>query len=105
MEPRTVIRDCQKIVNICCEIWEVGESELMGRTTSQKFAVPRHVAMYLMMKHIGISQGCVGGLFDRDHTAVSHSRKTVERNLNAPKYTCKSKQEFRDKLKRAEEML
>lgn len=52
--------------------------EITGKARHRHLVVPRHVAMWFLMKHSGLTQYTIGKIFDRDHSSVHHAQKRVE---------------------------
>lgn len=55
----------------------------LNQTTREgRIAWPRHLAMYLIRKHTGLTMIDVGRMFGRDHTLVSHACMKLSRLLS-----------------------
>ncbi len=67
----------QTITVAVCHTFDVSREELMGASRKPKYALPRHVAMFLMERHSGRSTCDVGRIFNKDHTCVINARKKV----------------------------
>ena len=66
-------------INISAEEFNVGPSELLGRTRTQPVAFARHSAVWVIRQRSSLSLPAIGRYFDRDHTTVLSSCRAVER--------------------------
>lgn len=70
------------IVDIVADHFSLTPQEIYSKNRSNKIAYPRHIAMYLCRKHLGISLADIGKSFgDRDHTTVMHGVTKIEEAL------------------------
>ncbi|MBP3610090.1 MAG: chromosomal replication initiator protein DnaA [Lachnospiraceae bacterium] len=70
------------IVDIVADHFSLTPQEIYSKNRSNKIAYPRHIAMYLCRKHLGISLVDIGKSFgDRDHTTVMHGVTKIEEAL------------------------
>ncbi|MCJ7625703.1 MAG: chromosomal replication initiator protein DnaA [Anaerolineaceae bacterium] len=66
------------VVNAVADAFGVSEEQIFGRDRSRQFALPRHVAMYLLRKEENISLPQIGETFGgRDHTTVMHACEKI----------------------------
>ena len=76
---RTVtVEDIQRAVE---EYYKVSHSDLVGPARSRTIVHPRHIAVYLCRQMLDMPQGDIGKKFNRDHSTVIHSTRTVEAML------------------------
>lgn len=68
-----------KVIAAVCDYYGLQEWELMKKSNSRKFVLPRQVAMYLL-RNKGFTWVYIGGVFRKDHTTVIYSH-TLIRNL------------------------
>lgn len=60
-------------------VYDVTIEQLNGKGQAQKFALPRHVAMYCAIHKTAHSKSAIGRSFGgRDHTTVSHAERRIE---------------------------
>lgn len=76
-----------KIINVCCEYYNVNKDDLVGKKKSKEIVDPRQIAMYLITEILDTPLVAIGRVFgNRDHTTVMHARDKVTRlvqdNLN-----------------------
>lgn len=72
------VEDIQRAVE---EYYKVSHSDLIGPGRSRTIVHPRHIAVYLCRQMLDMPQGDIGKKFNRDHTTVIHSTRTVEKML------------------------
>jgi chromosomal replication initiator protein len=66
--------DPSKIIELVAREWQTSVESLIGRDRSQKIALPRQVAMYLMRKETDASLPQIGEVLGgRDHTTVMYA--------------------------------
>jgi chromosomal replication initiator protein len=62
--------------------FDLKRSDLVGSGRQRKIAAPRHLAMYIVRKLIGLSYPEIGDQFGgRDHTSVMHGVKKIEASV------------------------
>ena len=72
----------QKIINVVADYYNVSPSELTGKTRTGQIALARHIAMYLIRKHLDIPLKKIGETFGgKDHTTVMSGISKVEKEL------------------------
>lgn len=69
---------CQQIVATVAAHFHIEPGHLIGRGKRRNIAWPRHVAVWLCLLDGTRSSGMVGRYFNRDHSAMLHSRKFIE---------------------------
>lgn len=68
----------RQVVNAVADAFGVSVEQIFGRNRSRQFALPRHVAMYLLRKEENISLPQIGATFGgRDHTTVMHACEKI----------------------------
>ena len=68
----------ETIVNTVCEVHKVTLDQLVCKKRDRKYAYPRQIAIYIMIKYTRMSLKEIGMYFNRDHTTAIHSRETIE---------------------------
>jgi len=72
----------QKIINIVADYYNITPSEITGKVRTGQLALARHIAMYLIRKHLDISLKKIGEMFGgKDHTTVMNGISKVEKEL------------------------
>lgn len=70
-----------KIFRTVSKKYSVSPDEIKGKRRTESIASARHICIYLMRQLTDLSQSAIGVYFDRDHTTILSSLKTVERNI------------------------
>jgi chromosomal replication initiator protein len=64
----------KQVISVVASTFGVSVEEITGKCRSREFALPRHIAMYLLRQEINISLPQIGQQFGgRDHTTVMHA--------------------------------
>lgn len=72
----------QKIVNIVADYYNLTQSQITGKDRSGQIVLARHLAMYLIRKHLDVPLKKVGELFGgKDHTTVMSAITKVDKEL------------------------
>jgi chromosomal replication initiator protein len=72
----------QKIIELVAKEWQTSVEALLGRDRSQKIALPRQVAMYLLRKETNASLPQIGEVLGgRDHTTVMYAIEKVASDI------------------------
>lgn len=71
-----------KIQSVVADFYGISLQDLIGKKRHAKFALPRHIAMYLIKSKYNIAYKTIGSLFsDRDHSTVLSACEKVEKDL------------------------
>ncbi len=70
-----------KIFRAVCKKYSVSPEDIKGKRRTENIASARHICIYLIRQLTDLSQAAIGAYFDRDHTTILSSIKTVERNI------------------------
>jgi chromosomal replication initiator protein len=73
--------------------------DLVSKSRSRPLTTARHVAMYLLREHTGLSLIKIGDLFQRDHTTAMHGIKKIEALMSARGSTYRQVQELTKKVR------
>lgn len=65
-------------ISVC---FKVSREELRSRSRKRGIVFPRQVAMYLTRKFTAHSLSEIGGMYNRDHSTVLHSIKTITQQM------------------------
>ena len=60
------------ILEICLE-YDITKKNLLGKNRLRKFVIPRHVAMFRLVREVKLPLVEVAKLFKCDHTSVGHA--------------------------------
>jgi chromosomal replication initiator protein len=72
----------EKIIELVAREWQTTVDALIGRDRSQKIALPRQVAMYLMRKETDASLPQIGEILGgRDHTTVMYAIEKITSDI------------------------
>lgn len=69
------------IITVFADVFGVEIELLLSPERRKKYSRPRQAAMYLMGKHLRLSQTTIGEIFKRDHTTVTSSNDRVAKLL------------------------
>jgi chromosomal replication initiator protein len=71
-----------KVIELVAREWQITVDALLGRDRSQKVALPRQVAMYLLRKETDASLPQIGEVLGgRDHTTVMYAIQKIENDI------------------------
>ena len=70
-----------RIFRVVSQRYRVSPDEIKGKSRKENIATARHISIYLARQITDLSQSAIGAYFDRDHTTVLNSIKTVEKNM------------------------
>ncbi len=68
-----------KIINVTAESYGIKREDLIGRSQSREFVLPRQVAMFLIRKHLKAPFMKIGDLFKKNHSTVMSAIRQVEK--------------------------
>lgn len=72
------------IQNAVARRWGLNAEDLKSVTRSRDIALPRHIAIYLVRKHLHMSFSDIGKCFGRrDHTTVLYAYRKIDAELDA----------------------
>jgi chromosomal replication initiator protein len=71
----------EKIINVTAEAYGVKREDLIGRSQSREFVVPRQVAMFLIRKHLKAPFMRIGELFHKNHSTVMSAIRQIEKGI------------------------
>lgn len=75
---KVTVADVQKVVE---EYFNVTHAELIGKKRAANITYARQIAIYLCRTMIDIPHNTIGGEFNRDHSTIMYSVKSVEERL------------------------
>ena len=79
-EPHALTPD--EIVQTVTNFFNIKVSDLKGKRRLKQFVRPRHIAMWLIRKHLNLSFPEIGRLFGgRDHATIQHACKKVRKGI------------------------
>jgi chromosomal replication initiator protein len=71
----------EKIINVTAEAYGVKREDLVGRSQSREYVLPRQVAMFLIRKHLKAPFMKIGDLFQKNHSTVMSAIRQVEKQI------------------------
>jgi chromosomal replication initiator protein len=71
----------EKIISIVSAIYGIRNEDLLGKSQSHEYSLPRQIAMYLCRKELKLPFQSIGQIFHRDHSTVMTSIKQIEKKL------------------------
>ena len=71
----------EKIINVTAEAYGIKREDLIGRSQSREFVLPRQVAMFLIRKHLKVPFMKIGDLFKKNHSTVMSAIRQVEKGI------------------------
>ena len=60
------------------EVTDAKPEDIRGRVRTSKTSKARHIAMWVLMRHLGYSSNQVAITMSRDHTTVLHGVKAID---------------------------
>lgn len=89
----------QKIINIVADYYNVTPSQITSKVRTGQLALARHIAMYLVKKHLDMPLTKIGELFGgKDHTTVINGIKKVEKELKTNEQLKKAIEELEQRI-------
>jgi len=71
----------EKVINVTAEAYGVTREDLLGRSQSREFVLPRQVAMFLIRKHLKAPFMRIGELFSKNQSTVMSAIRHVEKGI------------------------
>ena len=71
----------ERIAEVVARHYNVTLEDLMSPRRNQEIAYPRHLACYLCREMTGSSFPHIGTFFDRDHSTIMHSVRSIKKLL------------------------
>lgn len=69
----------EKIINVTAEVYGIKREDLLGRSQSREYVLPRQVAMFLIRKHLKAPFMKIGDHFQKNHSTVMSAIRQVEK--------------------------
>ena len=90
----------QKIINVVADYYNLTPSEITGKVRTGQISLARHIAMYLIRKHLDVPLKKIGDMFGgKDHTTVMSGISKVDKELKTNKQLQDAIEELEAKLK------
>lgn len=80
-EQRAIITS-DKIIQKTVEHFGICSEDVLGKSQSRNFVIPRQIAMYLCRHHLKMPFMKIGDLFSKDHSTVMSSVKVVQKGID-----------------------
>src|SRR5690606_37981995 len=75
-----------KIQSVVADYFNISLQDLIGKKRHAKYALPRHIAMYVIKLKYNLAYKTIGSLFsDRDHSTVLAACEKVEKDMKLDK--------------------
>ena len=79
-------KEVREIKTLIADSFGITVEQMDSRRRKAEFVVPRHLAMFLVRKHLKLSFPVIGEHFgNRDHTTIMHAVKHAEKILTGLK--------------------
>ncbi len=75
----------EKIVKGIASHYGIKSEDLLGKSQTREFALPRQVAMYVCRERLQMPYQKIGELFGRDHSTVMSSVKAIQKGIEEKK--------------------
>lgn len=72
----------EKIQSTVAEFFNVSVTDIVGKKKDREIAYARQVSMFLCNKFLDTTVSAIGKSFNRDHSTVLYSIKTIQKKLN-----------------------
>lgn len=73
----------EKIIQAASDHYGIHPDDILGKAQSRDCTLPRQISMYLCRKHLKIPFTKIGEIFDRDHSTVISSVRSVQESYEA----------------------
>jgi chromosomal replication initiator protein len=83
LHSRTTTSDIMdKIFRVVSTRYKVSPDDIKGKSRKENIATARHISVYLARQQTDLSLSAIGAYYDRDHTTIMNSSKTVEKTIH-----------------------
>lgn len=69
----------EKIISITAESYGITREDLLGKSQSREYVLPRQISMYLMRKHLRMPFMTIGDYFRKNHSTIMSAIRQVEK--------------------------
>ena len=76
----------EKIINEVARTYNVLPADIRGKKRNANVSTARQMAMYIIREITGMSMEAIGSEFQRDHSTVVYSLKTMEENIQRDRH-------------------
>ena len=91
----------QKIINTVADYYNLTPSQITGQVRTGQISLARHIAMYLIRKHLDVPLKKIGNMFGgKDHTTVMNGISKVDKELKTNEQLQKAIAELEDRLQK-----
>ena len=63
----------EDIINCVCNFYKIAKNDMLGKKKNKEFALPRQIAMYLILDMMNLPKVTVANIFKRDHATVIYA--------------------------------
>ena len=81
------MKAAEDIIGIVCRLGGIAQAELLGGSNKRHVVLARHVAMWVLYRHAGMSKLHIGRLFGRNHATVHYAIMRVHDVFRRPPRT------------------
>lgn len=71
----------KRILSRVAQYYKIEVEDIIGKSQSREYVLPRQVAMYLCREHLKLPFMKIGQIFNRDHSTVMSSVKQIQKNI------------------------
>lgn len=71
----------EKLLAIVAKTYQVTPEDILGKSKTKEYVIPRQVAMYLCRKELGLPYLRIGSIFSRDHSTVMSSVRLISKAI------------------------
>ena len=90
----------QKIINVVADYYNLTPSQITGKVRTGQISLARHIAMWLIRKHLDIPLKKIGDMFGgKDHTTVMSGISKVDKELKTNKQLQEAINQLEERLK------
>lgn len=73
-----------KVIMTVAEVYGITPKDIIGKSQTKEFVVPRQIAMFLARKLLKLPYMKIGELLQRDHSTVMSAIRHIEKQISAP---------------------
>ena len=83
--PKDNNKNYEDALSVISSMYNISTTDLLGTSRQNKYVIPRHIAMYILKNHYGLTLKRIGQIFDKDHTSIMNGCKRIENELKTDK--------------------
>ena len=78
-------KNYEDALSVISAMYNISTTDLLGTSRQAKYVIPRHIAMYVLKTHYGLTLKRIGQIFDKDHTSIMNGCNKIENELKTNK--------------------